>query len=107
MTVSPPNEASLVATRPWRFGRRALVQGHLDLGGTGALNGTVRVSGVLAARTVLVYDEATLTLAGETVSHGSTGAWTLTGLTTTRPLRVIVRGHTGERDVTIRGIYAV
>lgn len=66
----------------------------------------MRVSRAFAARTVEVYDQATLTLAGTTVSNATTGAWSVSGLTTSRALRVIYRGNSGERDVTIQGVYA-
>lgn len=105
--VSPPEDLpSVQAVRPWRFGRQAIVADVLNLTGLGAVSGVVRVSGAPAARAVEVYDQATLTLAGKTTSDGQTGAWSLSGLTTTRPLRVIYRGIGGERDVTIGGVFA-
>ena len=76
------------------------------MAGPGSVSGVVRVSGIPAARTVEVYDQATLTLAGTTISDGTTGAWSVSGLTTARALRVIYRGESGERDVTIQGVYA-
>lgn len=86
--------------------RRYAIDTHPVMTGLGSVSGVVRVSASPAARTVEVYDQATLTLAGTTVSNGTTGAWTVSGLTTARPLRVIYRGNSGERDVTIQGVYA-
>jgi hypothetical protein len=82
-----------------------IVAGRPPLWGNGALSGTVTVASVPAARVVEVYDEATLTLAASTKS-ASDGTWSLSGLTTTRPLRLIVHGVLSERDVTIGGLYA-
>jgi hypothetical protein len=85
--------------------RRYAIDTHPVMTGLGSLSGTVTVAGVPSARRVEVYDEATLTLAASTMSAGN-GTWTLAGLTKTRALCVIVRGTGGERDVTIRGLYA-
>jgi hypothetical protein len=105
--VSPPSDSGPVyATRPHRWVRSAVVaDGRVTLTGAGSLSGTVRVASVPAARVVEVYDEVTLQLAASTTSAGD-GSWLISGLTTTRPLRYIVRGTGGERDVTIRGLYA-
>lgn len=105
--VSPDGDLPSVGSqRPWRFVRGGQVSDAISLTGAGALSGVVRVAGVPAARKVEVYDQLTLTLAGTTVSDGTSGAWTASGLTTARPLRVIYRGEDGERDVTIQGVYA-
>lgn len=101
--------STILTQRLWsafRFAQPTVAAGRPDIAGAGSLNGVVRVSAAPAARTVEVYDQATLTLAGTTVSNGTTGAWTVSGLTTARPLRIIVRGNSGERDVTIQGVYA-
>lgn len=109
MDVTPPTGLSISepASLPWGCALSYVMAGQPDVSGPGSLSGIVRVSGSPAARAVEVYDLATLTLAGTTVSNGTTGAWTLSGLTTARPLRVIYRGNSGERDVTIQGVYAV
>lgn len=83
-----------------------IVAGVPPVWGSGTVTGTVRVSAVPSARTVEIYDQATRTLIATVVSNGTTGAWTLSGLTTARPLRVIYRGNSGERDVTIQGVHA-
>lgn len=101
--------STVLTQRLWsafRFNQPSIRAGDADLAGRGVLSGVVRVSGTPASRTVEIYDEATLTLAASTVSDID-GAWTVSGLTTSRPLRAIILGSTGERDVTIRGLYAV
>lgn len=107
-TVSPPDDIPGIATtRPWRWVRSALVaDGRVTLTGPGALSGVVRVAGAPAARAVEIFDETTFERAAATTSDATTGEWTLPGLTVSRPLRAIVRGGPGERDVTIRGLYA-
>lgn len=82
-----------------------VVAGNPPTGGTGTLSGVVTVSGVAASRVVQIRDDATLALAGATVSAVD-GTWSVTGLTRTRPLRLIVLGEAGERDVTVSGLYA-
>lgn len=93
-------------TPPWLSAVPFAVDLSLDLSGPGLLSGVVRVAGVPAARVVEIYDQATLELAASTTSDGTSGAWTVSGLTVSRPLRAIVRGSTGERDVTIPDLYA-
>jgi hypothetical protein len=101
--------STVMTQRLWsafRFAQPTVAAGRPDIAGAGTLSGVVQVSGAPAARTVEVYDQATLILAGTVVSDGATGAWTVSGLTTSRPLRVIYRGTGAERDVTIQGVYA-
>jgi hypothetical protein len=94
-------------TRPWGSAFRRYVADRPDTTGAGSVSGVVRVSGVFAARSVEVYDQATMALVAVTTSDGATGAWSVSGLSTSRPLRVVYRGTGGERDVTIQGVYAV
>lgn len=106
MDVFPQTSESVIASLIPAWGeRRFAVDGQPVLTGLGALSGVVTVSGVEASRAVRVYDDATMTFAGSTVSE-SDGTWSVPGLTKTRPLRAIVLGGPGERDVTISGLYA-
>ena len=101
--------STVMTQRLWsafRFSQPTVAAGRPDIAGPGSIGGVVRVSGAPAARSVEVYDQATLILAGTVVSDGASGAWSVTGLTTLRPLRVIYRGTGAERDVTIQGVYA-
>jgi hypothetical protein len=100
--------STVLTQRLWsafRFNQPSIRAGDADLAGSGVLSGVVRVSGEPASRTVEIRDEATLLLAGAVVSDID-GTWSVSGLTTIRPLRAIILGSTGERDVTIRGLYA-
>lgn len=106
MIVVPTESEPITAARPWRFARSATAADLPPMGGAAALSGTVRVARVAAARIVEVYDQATMTLANSTISDATTGAWSVGGLTASRPLRTIVRGAVGERDVTVSGLYA-